>query len=326
MIIAATCGDPGGIGPEVAAKSVEAAAPDTRILLIGEARYLGRAGTLPAMPVAGSVDEALDALVSSGAVLLDVSTPGDAPLGAPSAEGGAASIAYLEAALSIVSSGKAHALVTAPISKQAIALAGYAWPGHTEFLGEKTGGIPVMMLAARALRFSLVTTHAPIRRVPELVTTDGIVRTGTVTCEALRRYFGVKRPRLAVMGLNPHASDAGRFGDEEARIIEPAVKELAGLGWDASGPVAPDTAPFRMLRGDFDAALAMYHEQAALPVKTLAFDEGINVTLGLPIIRTSPDHGTAYDIAGRGAASPASMTAAVRAAAAMSRAARMACP
>jgi 4-hydroxythreonine-4-phosphate dehydrogenase len=318
-IIAISCGDPGGIGPEVILAALPVVTKVARILIVGEKRYFDRAAGRVDIPVSTSPDEAVSKLATSSPILLEIKTPGNAPVGAPSKEGGAASIRYVEAALDVVISGKAQALVTGPISKEAVALAGYSYPGHTELLGERTGAKPVMMLAGKGLRFVLVTMHKALRDVPDTLSEDEIVRVAVTTAESLKRYFEIEKPRLAVMGLNPHASDGGRFGDEEKRIIAPAVEKIASLGWNVQGPLAPDTVPFRMLRGDFDVAVAMYHEQAALPVKTLAFDEGVNITLGLPIIRTSPDHGTAFDIAGRHEASPRSMIEAVKTAATMVR-------
>lgn len=303
-VIAVSCGDPAGIGPEIVVAVARRFKGKARLVLCGEKRYLERAAGHVGFPALTS--EAFGRW--NGRVgVLEVPTPGDAKTGLPSRAGGRASIAYLEAALGLVKLGRAGALVTAPINKEAVALAGYHYPGHTEFLGEKTGCKPVMMLACGRLRFSLVTTHMALRDVPSALTTSEILRVGLVTFQSLKRYFGLKKPRIAVMGLNPHAGEACRFGDEEKRVILPAVRKLAALSVPVVGPLPPDTVPFRMARGEFDAAVAMYHEQAALPVKTAGFHKGVNITLGLPFIRTSPDHGTAFDIAGKRCASHESM-------------------
>jgi 4-hydroxythreonine-4-phosphate dehydrogenase len=243
--------------------------------------------------------------------------------GRATAEGGSASYRFITEALDAIRQGHADALVTAPISKEALGLAGLRFAGHTDFLAE-TLEAPhaVMMLAGGPLRVALVTHHMALADVPAALTCDGIVDVARVTHDALRRYWGIAEPRLAVCGLNPHASDGGRFGHEEAQIVGPAIDALHHAGIAAHGPVAPDTCFLRATRGEFDGVVALYHDQGLIPLKLLAFDEAVNVTLGLPIVRTSPDHGTAYDIAGQGVASPVSMIAAIRLAVRMCHAER----
>jgi 4-hydroxythreonine-4-phosphate dehydrogenase len=203
--------------------------------------------------------------------------------------------------------GEVDAIVTAPAHKHALHLAGFPYPGHTEWLAHLAGDVDVaMMLAAERLRVVLVTTHVPLRDVPTLLTTDKVVRAGRVTISALRRWWGIAEPRLAICALNPHAGESGLFGDEEPRILAPAAKALS-----AAGPLPADTVFVRALRGEFDAVLAPYHDVGMTAIKVAAFGQGVNVTLGLPFPRTSPDHGTAFDIAGTGKADPSSMRAAL---------------
>ena len=218
--------------------------------------------------------------------------------------------------------GEASGLVTAPIAKAPLYAAGFAFPGHTEFLGRlapaPAGAIgrgPVMMLTAGDLRVSLVTIHEPLARAPGLLTEALIINAGLVTARALARDFGIERPRLAVTGLNPHAGENGALGGEEIAVIAPAVRALRDHGVEASGPHPADSLFHAEARAGYDAALCMYHDQALIPVKMLDFWGGVNITLGLPIVRTSPDHGVGFDIAGRGIARPDSLIAAIRMAA-----------
>ena len=208
-------------------------------------------------------------------------------------------------------------MVTNPINKAALYDAGFTYPGHTEFLAALTGaaGKQIMMLASPDLRVVPVTVHASLRNSIGMLTTDGIVVAARTTAIALRREFGIAHPRLAVAGLNPHAGEQGALGDEETTIIAPALATLRAEGIDVSGPWPPDTMFTRTARARYDAAICMYHDQALIPLKTLDMDHGVNITLGLPIVRTSPDHGTAYDIAGKGVADPSSLIAAIELAA-----------
>lgn len=312
--IAVSMGDPCGIGPEILFDLLAADVP-ARLVVFGEARYLERAAAGTGRPLPDLKTASEEVLPGTdetdGHVLVEVGSPGGPSYGGPAAEGGEASFRYLESALQAVLDGACRALLTMPVSKKAWELAGHIYPGQTEFLGERCGARPVMMLAGGGLRISLVTTHLAVAEVSAGITTPLVAETAEITAAALVRDFAIASPRLGVMGLNPHASDGGRFGNEEEDVIAPAIRQLKAEGRDVYGPLSPDAAPRMMLDGRFDALVAMYHEQAVLPVKTLAFDEGVNVTLGLPIVRTSPDHGTAYDIAGKGLARPDSAFAAL---------------
>lgn len=221
--------------------------------------------------------------------------------------------------------GVASGLVTNPIHKQVLMEAGFKHPGHTEYLAELCASEqpPVMMLACTELRVVPVTVHLPLRRVPEVLTSERIVEAGRITARALQRHFGIAAPRLAVAGLNPHAGEGGQLGGEDEAVIAPAVRRLQEDGIAAFGPAPADTLFHAAARRGYDAALCMYHDQALIPIKTIDFEGGVNVTLGLPIIRTSPDHGTALDIAGQGKASPASLEAALKMAAQMAAASQL---
>ena len=241
---------------------------------------------------------------------------------------GEAVLEAIRRAVSLAQQGAAAAVVTNPIHKRVLMEAGFKYPGHTEYLAElcRAARAPVMMLACPQLRVVPVTVHLPLSRVPATLTTALIVDTATTTAEALRRQFGIARPRLAVAGLNPHAGEGGQLGGEDDAVIRPAVQQLRASGIDAFGPLPADTMFHAAARQGYDVALCMYHDQALIPIKTIDFDGGVNVTLGLPIIRTSPDHGTALDIAGDfaggGKASPTSLLAALDMAAQMSAASR----
>ncbi len=225
---------------------------------------------------------------------------------------GHASISYLEKAVRDAIDGKIDAIVTAPISKAHIQKAGYPWPGHTEFLAEKTGSQKVvMMMASPQLKVSLVTIHVPLKEVPTQITEEKIMDTVRITFDSLQQYWGILSPRVAVCGLNPHAGEEGLLGDEEIRVIGPALEKLRKQGYKLEGPCVPDAVFHQAYEGEFDAVVCMYHDQGLIPFKMLHFQEGVNVTLGLPIIRTSPDHGTAFDIVGKDVADPSSMIAAI---------------
>jgi 4-hydroxythreonine-4-phosphate dehydrogenase len=232
--------------------------------------------------------------------------------GQPSAESGAAMAAYLDAAIDDALAGRVSAIATAPINKYALKLADIHFAGHTEILAQKTGTANyAMMLAGARLKVVLATIHIPLEKVAAALSMDGIATIITLTDQALKTRFGVATPRIAVAGLNPHAGEAGLFGDEETRIIAPAIEGSVSRGIMASGPHPPDTIFYRASQGEYDAVVAMYHDQGLGPFKMIHFDDGVNTTLGLPIIRTSVDHGTAYDIAGKGLASAESMVAAI---------------
>jgi 4-hydroxythreonine-4-phosphate dehydrogenase len=287
-------------------------------LLEARARQLGLA-----VPVteAKSMSEAAAAFDKALPVLpCPLAEP--AVAGKPSSAAAPAITAAIEQAVALALDGEASAVVTNPIAKHILAAAGFGYPGHTEFLGalaEARGlaASPVMMLCGADLRVVPVTIHIPLARVPAALTTPLIAKTARITAAGLKRYFGIASPRLALTGLNPHAGEEGMLGHEDHDIVAPAIEALRAEGFDVTGPHPADTLFHARARQGYDAALAMYHDQALIPLKTLAFDEGVNVTLGLPFIRTSPDHGTAFDIAGTGKARPDSLIAALRLAAAM---------
>jgi 4-hydroxythreonine-4-phosphate dehydrogenase len=282
-----TLGDPRGIGPEVTARAL--ADP-----LDAEVTVIGPDDLTAGVPAADRV----------GVGAWEV-TGETGPLSSHEQAIRAGTLAgrAVERAAALALSGEVHAICTAPIDKWALRLAGFAWPGHTEMLGHLAGGAePAMMLAAEPLRVVLLTVHVALRDVPALLTVDRVVRIGEIARKGLREWFGIASPRLAVCALNPHAGERGLFGDEEARVLEPAARRL-----EAAGPLSADTVFVRALRGEFDAVLAPYHDVGMTAVKVAAFGRGVNVTLGLPFPRTSPDHGTAIDLAGRGLADPSSM-------------------
>jgi 4-hydroxythreonine-4-phosphate dehydrogenase len=234
-----------------------------------------------------------------------------APRGASS---GRASLEYIDKAIELIRSRAADALVTAPVSKEAIRSAGFPdFQGHTEYLAKKTGVKNfAMMFVGEALRVALVTRHIPLMRVPQALNSGMVFNTIELTNKCLKKYFRIRSPKIAVCGLNPHAGEGGAFGDEERRIISPAIKRAFKSFKNIRGPVSADVAFYHALKGKYDAVVAMYHDQALAPFKTLYFADGVNLTLGLPFIRTSPDHGTAFDIAGKGIADPTSMIEAIR--------------
>jgi 4-hydroxythreonine-4-phosphate dehydrogenase len=235
--------------------------------------------------------------------------------GQPELEGARNSLDALEFAVGLTRAGTASGLVTGPVSKAQLYAIGFVHPGQTEFVAERCGvasDLVAMMLAGPTLRVIPVTTHIPIRDVPDALTFEAIVTKGRAAARGLQRQFGIENPRIAVAGLNPHAGEHGNLGREEIEIIVPAIERLREEGHEVSGPHPPDIMFYERRRRNYDVALCMYHDQALIPLKTLHFDEGINVTLGLPIVRTSPDHGTAFDIAGRNLADPGAMIAAIR--------------
>jgi 4-hydroxythreonine-4-phosphate dehydrogenase len=301
--IGITMGDPAGIGPELVVRALSEW-PETTVF--GDRRTLERSA------------ETIGVSLPSTLSLVEVTQLAVVRPGVPSEATGRAQVAYLEAALREVKAGRVEALVTAPIHKASARAAGFAFPGHTEFLADRLGVDHVtMMLAGPRLRVSLVTTHVSLAEVPRRLTSGDIERAIIHTAQALRRDFGVAVPKIAVAALNPHAGEQGHFGDEEARVIAPAIERARARCPEAelSGPHVPD-AIFRMASaGEYHAVVAMYHDQGLIPVKLLNLDEAVNLTLGLPIVRTSPDHGVAYDLAGTGRARPDSFLAALRLAA-----------
>jgi len=323
--IAVTMGDPRGIGPEICAKALakRGLPSDVGVTVIGSLAVLQEAARAAGVGVqAQVVERGPENLPERGNAVLDLDNFPVESLNPrqPCAEGGRASLDYIETAVELALAGAADAVVTAPISKQATGLAGGAHPGHTEMLAELTGAEnPVMLLVSGNLRVAFATTHLALRDVPDAISRAGIVSTGLVLVEGLKKYFGLNRPRLAVCGLNPHCSDGGRFGGEEARIIAPAVRELREAGVDAEGPLPSDTLFAKAVQGSYDGVVALYHDQGMIPIKLSGVGSVVNVTLGLPIIRTSVGHGTAYDIAGTGVAEETSLMEAIRLAASMAR-------
>ena len=314
-----TMGDAAGIGPEIIAKAFRQGELADAVV-VGDVAVMRRAGAVMTAHIEHPAD--LPA-VPPGClpVLQPVDLPAGLaglPLGQVDARNGAAAAACIEAAVRLVQAGQARAIVTAPIHKEALAAAGVPYPGHTEMLQALAGGVPVrMMLANDELRVVLVTIHLALRRAIEAVTFEAVLHTLQIA-HAAAAAWGQPKPRIAVAGLNPHAGEGGLFGDEELKVIAPAIAAARAQGIDASGPFAPDTVFMRARRGAFDLVVAMTHDHGLIPVKYLGVEQGVNVTLGLPFVRTSPDHGTAFDIAGQGVADAASLVAAARTARALS--------
>lgn len=293
--IGITLGDPSGIGPEVVCAAIDGL-PDAvreRLIVFGDRGVVARAG--------GTSLQVIECSSLSG---------DDAVPGQPSLAGARAQVAYLEAAVAAAKAGTIAGLVTAPISKTQAARAGFAFAGHTEFLAERLGAPDVaMMFAGPKLRVVLVTVHQSLMSVGATLSIELVARRVRMTIETLVRDFGIAAPRVGVVGLNPHAGEGGMFGDEEQRVIGPAIASLSDPR--VIGPLVPDAAFRAAADGRYDALVAMYHDQALIPVKLVDFEAAVNVTLGLPIVRTSPDHGTAYDIAGTGTARSGSFLAAL---------------
>jgi 4-hydroxythreonine-4-phosphate dehydrogenase len=314
-------GDPAGVGPEIILKAWSALRNSgPAFMVIGDAVSLASASGAASVRVEKVTGPEAAARVFSEALpVLDLPLQTRVVAGQPSSAHGGQIVRWIETGAGLALSGAVAGLVTAPIAKAPLYAAGFKFPGHTEFLADLVAEQsfdgargPVMMLTAAGLRVTLATIHMPISAVPAALSVEKIVTTGLVTAQALRRDFGIANPRLAVSGLNPHAGEDGSLGREEITIIGPAVRSLKDLGVDARGPFPADTLFHDAARETYDAVLCMYHDQALIPVKMLDFFGGVNVTLGLPIVRTSPDHGTAFDIAGRGLARADSLIAAIR--------------
>ncbi|MHA6346691.1 4-hydroxythreonine-4-phosphate dehydrogenase PdxA [Roseivivax sp. CAU 1761] len=308
--VAVSCGEPAGIGPELAEAAWHALGPALPFFWIGDPRHLP--GSVPHRVIAGPAEAASAA--RDGLPVLWLDFDGPRIPGQPQPAHAARVVDAIARGVTLVQDGAASALCTLPIHKQALAEgAGFAFPGHTEYLAHLAGGVEVaMMLASDQLRVVPATIHIPLAEVPAALTPDLLETRIRITHAGLRDLFGLARPRIAVAGLNPHAGEGGRMGHEEERVIAPVLARLRAEGLDLAGPLSADTMFHAAARARYDAAVAMYHDQALIPIKTLDFDRGVNLTLGLPFIRTSPDHGTAFDIAGHGAANPASTLAALR--------------
>jgi 4-phospho-D-threonate 3-dehydrogenase / 4-phospho-D-erythronate 3-dehydrogenase len=323
-ILAITMGDPVGVGPEIMVMALADAAmyEVCRPLALGDLAALTRAKDRLAPHLRlNLVSEPREGAYEYGAVdLLALSNlkPVDLTYGHPTAAGGAAMVSYILTAIDLAMNNQAAGLVTGPISKTALKMAGFAYPGHTELLRDKTGAREVaMMLAGGRFRVVLATIHVALAEVPRRLSQEGLVRLFRLTCRALQEDFGIPEPSLGVAALNPHASEGGLFGSEEMQVIIPAVLQAHDSGLPVTGPFPADTLFWRHSQGEFDAVCAMYHDQGLIPLKLLHFMDAVNVTLGLPVIRTSVDHGTAYDLAGTGQAQPGSLKAAIRMAAEM---------
>ena len=319
--LAVTLGDPAGIGPEIIVKAWnELRGEGPPFLVVGDHQALASASA-----AGGSILRRVIQPADALAVFPDALPVLDLPLrsavvaGQPSPAAADSIVQWIETAVGLALSGSVAGIVTAPISKAPLYEAGFKFPGHTELLGQLTAQArydgargPVMMFAAGDLRVSLVTIHMPVTQVPAALSIERIVHVGLVTAQALRRDFGVDAPRLAVAGLNPHAGEGGALGREEIEIIEPAIRALRDQGVAALGPYPSDSLFAGEMRQRYDGAIALYHDQGLIPVKMIDFWGGVNVTIGLPIVRTSPDHGTAFDIAGRGLARADSLVASIR--------------
>jgi 4-hydroxythreonine-4-phosphate dehydrogenase len=323
--LALTMGDPAGIGGELTLRTwlrLRESGPvfvalDDPTRLERLAHDMGLA--VPIQPV---TDASAAAEVFPNALPVLPVKLAEAPVpGKPNQANARAVVASIELATNLALTGVAGAVVTNPINKAALYQAGFAYPGHTEFLAALTGatGKQIMMLASPMLRVVPVTVHASLRDSIAMLTTEMIVAAARTTATALRRDFGIASPRLAIAGLNPHAGEQGALGSEETTLVQPAIDTLRAEGIDVSGPWPPDTMFTAAARECYDVAICMYHDQALIPLKTLDMDHGVNVTLGLPIVRTSPDHGTAFDIAGKGVADPTSLIAAIELAAMLAR-------
>ncbi len=323
--LALSMGEPAGVGPEIIARAWAALrAEGPAFVVIGDAALLRTLG----QPVETLLSAAEAPAVFGRAIpVLDSPLPAAVTPGRPEPANAGTVADWIEQAVNLALSGEASGVVTAPIAKAPLYAAGFRFPGHTEFIAELTADVPfagtrgpVMMLTARDLRACLVTIHTPLAEVPELVTAERVCRTARVVHEAMRRDFGLAAPRLALAALNPHAGESGSLGLEEIEVLIPAARALREEGIAISDPRPADTLFHDEARATYDAVLCLYHDQALIPVKTLDFWGGVNTTLGLPVIRTSPDHGTGFDIAGKGIARADSLIAAIRLAGTMAAA------
>lgn len=316
--IALSCGEPAGIGPELAVAAWQALRTDCPFFWIGDPRHLPKGTPVALLETpAQSVEVCAEAFPVLPLAFASPATPGT-----PTPENAAGVIAAIECGVDLVKSGAASALCTAPIHKKALVDgAGFAYPGHTEFLAALAGvDRVVMMLAGPDLRVVPATIHIALSDVPDVLTPDLLSDTLRITQTGLQQQFGLTHPRIAVAGLNPHAGEGGMMGSEEQDWIADLIAQHSAQGMNVTGPHPADTLFHARARAGYDAAVCMYHDQALIPIKTLDFDRGVNVTLGLPFIRTSPDHGTAFDIAGQGIANPTSLIEALKLAQDMARA------
>lgn len=323
--VAVTLGDPSGIGPEVVVKAARdpAVRRACRMVVVGDRGVLERARA-PRWP-----DRTAPARGDAPVLVEPVTRlqPAESRPGRPTRAGGEASYRYVVRAVELIDAGRAHAMATAPIHKKGLNDAGRLYPGHTELLAELTRTREVrMMLLGPRLKVVLATVHLPLAQVPGALTRKRVRTTVELTHRSLQRWFGLARPRLAVAALNPHGGEDGMFGHEERRVVRPAVRECRAQGMDVSGPVPADSLFHKAARGEYDAVVCMYHDQGLGPFKLLHFTDGVNLTLGLPLVRTSADHGTACDIAGKGVADGRSMKQAILLAAELARRRRASAP
>ena len=309
-LIGITMGDPGGIGPEVILKALTS--PEIRAaanyVVIGSEKVLSNIS---------------DRVLTDNISVLDLDnfTVNNALSHKPLPDSGKASVEYILKGLDLAINGKIDALVTAPISKEAIKLAGYNYAGHTELLKEKTSVENVVMfMVGKGLRVSFVTTHLAVNEISGAINQENVFSTIQITATGLKTFFGIDQPKIAVCGLNPHCGDGDRFGTEERDVIIPAIERAQEMGINCHGPLSADTVFNKALNGEFDIVVVQFHDQGAIPIKMHAFDSGVNITLGIPVIRTSPTHGTAFDIAGKGIADPGSMIEAIKTAVMMKEA------
>jgi len=326
--LALTLGEPAGIGPDITfaawRRRAELGLPP--FYLLADPAFVARRAQriAPDTPVAVVKPAAATAAFATALPVVDIAVPVSAEPGRPDQSSAPAALAAIRRAVADVCVGGAAAVVTNPVAKNVLYRSGFPEPGHTEYLGklaEEATGVaahPVMMLWSPELAVVPVTIHLALKDVIARLSESLVVETGRIVARDLRERFGIARPRLAIAGLNPHAGEDGALGDEDLTVVRPAVDRLKAEGIDARGPLPADSLFHQAARASYDVALAMYHDQALIPIKTLAFDHAVNVTLGLPFVRTSPDHGTAFDIAGTGRADPASLIAALRLAAKLS--------
>lgn len=317
--LAVTMGDPAGIGPDITRAAWETLKDSGPVFFVlGDPALYGENACI--------IDDPADAVAVFGTSLpvLPLALKTAAVPGSPDPDNAAATVASIEHSVALVRSGTVSAVVTNPIAKSVLYAAGFQHPGHTEFVAALTADIdqdgprgPIMMLAGELLRVALVSIHKPLRTMLDELSVEAIVETAEVTAAALNRDFGIASPRLALAGLNPHAGEDGSLGREEIEIVQPAAERLRARDIDISDPMPPDAMFHAEARSGYDAAICLYHDQGLIPFKALDFWGGVNVTLGLPIVRTSPDHGTGFDIAGQGIARPDSLIAAIRMAADM---------
>ncbi|MBI4844754.1 MAG: 4-hydroxythreonine-4-phosphate dehydrogenase PdxA [Nitrospirae bacterium] len=319
--IAITMGDPGGIGPEIIVKALFCAEIRNYCspVVIGSIEVIKDAVKLTRLPLKVRLISSMsESKPSDGLIeVLDIKPPASLKKNAPSKNGGKAAVSYIKKAVELAMKNEVSAIVTAPVSKESLKMAGCKWPGHTEFLAELTETKEfAMMFASEKLKVILATIHTPLKKVPKIIKEAVVYKTISLAQRGMK-MLGVDAPRIAVAGLNPHAGEAGILGDEEIKSIIPAIKKARKEGMNASGPFPPDVVFHRAHNGDFDIVVCMYHDQGLIPFKMLAFETGVNMTVGLPVIRTSPDHGTAFDIAWQNKANPSSMIEAIKLAARM---------